>query len=78
MNQFLPAGTPFVDSATPASSPRGYIVAVTLTGQNFASTDKQTGERKVTGAYVPYGTPTTCGQVIPGRLPCNGAIMRTP
>lgn len=53
-------------------------VDVTLTGQNFVSTDKQTGERKVTGAYVPYGTPTAAGQVIPGRLPCNGAILRTP
>jgi len=27
---------------------------------------------------VPYGTPTTPGQVIPGRLPCNGAILKTP
>ncbi len=53
-------------------------VDVVLTGQNFVSIDQETGERKVTGAYVPYGTPTAPGQVIPGRLPCNGAILRTP
>ncbi len=53
-------------------------VDITLTGQNFVSCDKATGERKVTGAFVPYGTPTVPGQVIPGRLPCNGAILRTP
>src|SRR5205823_1474128 len=26
----------------------------------------------------PYGTPTQPGQVIRGRLPCNGAILRVP
>jgi len=40
-------------------------VDVTLTGQNFVSIDKDTSEQKVTGAYVPYGTPTSPGQVIP-------------
>jgi glucose/arabinose dehydrogenase len=56
-------------------------VNITLTGQNFATIDAlhpETGRVVMTGAYVPYGTPTTPGQVIPGRLPCNGAILRVP
>src|SRR5205823_11872388 len=56
-------------------------VDVTLTGQNFVSDDvlhPGSGNKVVTGAFVPYGTPTTPGQVIPGRLPCNGAILRIP
>lgn len=32
----------------------------------------------VTGAYVPFGTRTRPGQVIPGQVPCTGAIMRIP
>src|SRR4051812_48539493 len=56
-------------------------VDVTLAGQNFVSEDALnpgSGATVVTGAYVPYGTPTRPGQVIPGRLPCNGAILRAP
>jgi glucose/arabinose dehydrogenase len=53
-------------------------VDVVLTGQNFASIDQDTCERKMTGAFVPYGTPTSPGQVIPGRLPGSGAIHRLP
>ncbi len=53
-------------------------VDIVLAGENFVSCDKDTGEKRVTGAYVPYGTPTVAGQVIKGRLPCNGAILRTP
>jgi hypothetical protein len=53
-------------------------VDITLTGQNFTSFDKETGEQKVTGAYVPYGTPTAPGQVIKGQLPCNGATAHAP
>jgi len=53
-------------------------VDIVLTGQNFSSYDKETGQQKVTGAYVPYGVPTAAGQVIKGQLPCNGAILRTP
>ncbi len=31
-----------------------------------------------TGPYQPFGTPVTEGQVIPGALPCNGAVLRVP
>lgn len=30
----------------------------------------------LTGAYVPFGTPTPRGEVIKGEVPCTGAIMR--
>jgi glucose/arabinose dehydrogenase len=56
-------------------------VDVVLTGQNFVSDNllkPGVHEPVVTGAYVPYGTKTVPGQVIPGRLPCNGAILRVP
>lgn len=32
-------------------------------------------EQAVTGAYVPFGTPTFRGQVIAGQVPCTGAIL---
>lgn len=54
---------------------------ITLTGQNFETSDFRTIEKhdKVhTGAFSPYGTPTSEGQVIKGRIPCTGAIMRVP
>jgi glucose/arabinose dehydrogenase len=54
---------------------------VTLTGENFTSTNPLkpgAKERVTTGAFSALGTPTTKGQVIPGRLPCNGAVMRIP
>src|SRR3954454_21177171 len=56
-------------------------VDVVLTGQNFVSDNllkPGVHEPVETGAYVPYGTKTFPGQVIPGGLPCNGAILRVP
>ena len=48
---------------------------VVLTGQNFESKDER-GQRVLTGAYLPYGTPSQPGQVIRGQVPASGAIMR--
>jgi glucose/arabinose dehydrogenase len=51
---------------------------VTLSGQNYTSEiplGTKSG-KQTTGAYAPYGTPTTAGQVIPGSLPCSGAVIR--
>jgi glucose/arabinose dehydrogenase/mono/diheme cytochrome c family protein len=53
-------------------------VDVVLAGRNFASFDKDTGEQKVTGAFVPYGIETQPGQMVTGRLPGSGAIHRIP
>lgn len=52
--------------------------SVTLTGRNYESDNALKGSagEVMTGAYSPYGTPTTPGQVIEGRVPCNGAIMK--
>jgi glucose/arabinose dehydrogenase len=51
---------------------------ITLNGKNFTSADvlKQGRSEVVTGAFSPFGTSTTAGQVIKGSLPCSGAIMR--
>jgi glucose/arabinose dehydrogenase len=54
---------------------------VTLRGQNFTSRNplsEASRDRAVTGALSPFGVATRPGQVIPGRVPCNGAIMRVP
>lgn len=53
-------------------------VDVVLAGRNYVSFDKDTGEQKVTGAFVPYGTPTVPNQVVKGSLPGSGAIHRIP
>src|SRR3954469_16580717 len=49
---------------------------ITLTGYN-KKTRNFLGEGKVsTGAFLPFGTPSTPGQVIKGQVPCSGAILR--
>ena len=51
---------------------------VVLTGQNLPSTDPLTGEARSTGAFSPWGTPTSTGQRIAGPGPgqaASGAIM---
>lgn len=51
---------------------------ITLTGQNYTSTIPLEGKsgQQTTGAYSPYGTPTTAGQTIQGSLPCSGSVLR--
>jgi glucose/arabinose dehydrogenase len=54
---------------------------VTLAGRNYTTRNPLTPgreDRATTGAFVPFGTPTTPGQVVRGRVPCSGAIMRIP
>ena len=53
---------------------------VTLAGENFTSGNPLStgGGRVVTGAMSPFGVATEAGQVIRGRVPCNGAVMRVP
>jgi glucose/arabinose dehydrogenase len=46
---------------------------IKLAGENFSAAGG-----KSTGAYVPLGTQTKPGQIINGRLPCTGAVMRVP
>ncbi|RDV15639.1 glucose dehydrogenase [Pontibacter diazotrophicus] len=51
---------------------------VILAGRNYTSEvplPSKSG-KQTTGAYVPYGTPTTEGQVIEGSLPCSGSVIR--
>lgn len=54
---------------------------ITLAGVNFRSDNPLTekkDDKVVTGAFLPYGTPSTPGQVIKGEIPCSGSIMRIP
>jgi glucose/arabinose dehydrogenase len=54
---------------------------IILNGQNYTSANPLTddpNDQATTGAYVPFGTATTDGQVIPGAIPCTGAVMRIP
>lgn len=52
---------------------------IRLAGKNFTSDNPLTpdpGDRATTGAYLPFGQASTAGQVIPGKVPCGGAVMR--
>ena len=52
---------------------------IVLTGQNFQTPDFRTmddpDDMVLTGAFVPFGTATTPGQVIPGTNKCGGSIL---
>jgi glucose/arabinose dehydrogenase len=50
---------------------------VTLAGQNHTTSSPLSGAGEATtGAFVAFGTATRAGQVIKGRIPCSGAILR--
>ena len=54
---------------------------ITLTGKNYESANALTDDaddKALTGAFVPFNTRTTDGQVIRGELPCSGSVMRIP
>lgn len=54
---------------------------VVLRGTNFSTGNPLTPDRRdraTTGAFSPFGVASTPGQVIPGKVPCNGAILRVP
>lgn len=54
---------------------------VALEGENFPvpvedPSTPDVDDTELTGVYVPLGTRTEKGQVIPGQVPCNGAFLR--
>ena len=51
---------------------------VKLVGRNYKARDVLGDLRDIveTGAFVPFGTPASPGQVIQGNVKCNGAILR--
>lgn len=54
---------------------------VTLTGVNYTSPNVLDSSKTMpvtTGVFVPFGTTTTAGQIIKGKVPCSGAVMRIP
>jgi glucose/arabinose dehydrogenase len=54
---------------------------ITLAGVNVAAPnwlDPLTRQPVMTGAFAAFGSVTTKDQVVKGRLPCTGAVMRIP
>jgi glucose/arabinose dehydrogenase len=54
---------------------------ITLKGKNYKTKNpltKDPDDTAVTGTFMPFGTPAQAGQVVPGSVPCNGAVMRVP
>jgi glucose/arabinose dehydrogenase len=54
---------------------------IVLTGQNYTSPNVLTedpDDKSTTGAFVPFGTSTSAGQVIKGEIPCTGSVLRIP
>ena len=52
---------------------------IALAGQNLTSPDPRTRNPRdttTTGAFVPFGTPTSEGQTVPGRPEASGVILR--
>jgi glucose/arabinose dehydrogenase len=52
---------------------------LTLLGRNYLSGNPLTRDPTdfaTTGAFLPFGTPSTPGQVVPGTVKCNGAVLR--
>jgi glucose/arabinose dehydrogenase len=53
---------------------------IVLAGRNYDSQDVRTSgslvRRVTTGAFVPYGTSTSEGQVVEGELKCSGSVLR--
>lgn len=51
---------------------------ITLTGENFDSANPldRSGRRARTGAFLPFGTSSSAGQIIKGQFPCGGSVMR--
>ena len=53
---------------------------VTLSGQNWSDKDVLGPDPNAmvsTGPYLPFGTPASPGQVVPGQVPCTGALLRS-
>jgi glucose/arabinose dehydrogenase len=54
---------------------------ITLAGTNYQSENPLSGnanEKTTTGAYMPFGKQSSPGEVVKGKVPCNGSIMRIP
>ncbi len=54
---------------------------IVLNGQNYTTANLLTddpNDKATTGAFSPFGTATTAGQVIKGVIPCSGSVLRIP
>lgn len=54
---------------------------IVLSGYNVTTPNVLTpdsSDKSSTGAFVPFGTPTSKGQIIKGRVPCTASVLRIP
>jgi glucose/arabinose dehydrogenase len=54
---------------------------IVVTGNNYITLNPLTADssdKAITGAYRPFGTPNKDGDVIKGKLPCSGSVLRIP
>lgn len=54
---------------------------IRLTGVNYTTENPITpekGDKVATGAFLPFGKASEAGQVIAGKVPCSGAILKVP
>lgn len=54
---------------------------VELIGENFRTVNvlhEGSKDEAITGAFLPFGTASTPGQIVSGQTRCNGAILRVP
>lgn len=71
------------DHGWPRRFPDGHDIPcrdVVLTGRNYVTPNPFTPEEDdeaVTGAFMPFGVASQPGQVVPGAVPCSGAILRS-
>ena len=49
---------------------------IDLVGQNFSAKDPTTGEQAETGAFSPFGQPTSPGQVLRAGMPATASVLR--
>jgi glucose/arabinose dehydrogenase len=52
---------------------------LTLSGNNYRTGNPLSEDPKdtvETGAYLPFGTPSTAGQVVRGQVKCSGSVLR--
>ena len=53
---------------------------ITLVGRNYKTKNVLAPDQPdvQTGAFLPFGTPSQPGQIIKGKVPCTGGVMRVP
>lgn len=76
----FPSGVTFDDQGVPYIVEAGYSYDEVLTKPRLLRVERgqiRVNDRARTGAYMPFGKPSTPGQTVEGQLPCSGAVFKT-